>query len=108
MGGGRRADQDGVNIRTLDDLVEGRDLGAGGRGEFLRCGRVRVGDRDEARIRMAGGVAAVNAADAASAQNGDPDHVFPDIFRRLTGKFRIDVPARDANRINILQHQAPR
>ena len=57
---------------------------------------------------LIGGIAAMNAADTAGAQNGDPDHVFPDIFRRLPGKFRIDVPARDANRINILQHQAPR
>ena len=44
MGGGRGADQDGVDVRTLDDIVEGRDLGAGGRGEFLRGGS-RAGRR---------------------------------------------------------------
>ena len=77
MGGRRGADQDGVDVRTLDDLVEGRDLGAGGGGQFLRRGRMRIGDRDEARIRMGGGVAAMNAADAACAQNGDPDHDIP-------------------------------
>ena len=80
MGVGGRADQDGVDVRSLDDLVERRDLGAGRRGERLRRGRVRVGDRDEPRIRVSGGVAAMNPADAAGAQNGDPDHVFPDIF----------------------------
>ena len=61
-------------------VVEGRDFGARGGGEFLRCRCVRIGDRDEARIRMSGGVAAMNAADAASAQNGDPDHASPISF----------------------------
>jgi hypothetical protein len=41
---------------------------------------MRVGHRHEAGIGMIGGVAPVNAADAAGAQNGDPDHLFPISF----------------------------
>jgi hypothetical protein len=57
---------------------------------------MRIGHRHEARIRMIGGVAPMNAADSACSQNGDPDHVSPEILCRLTAKFGIDVPARDA------------
>ena len=101
MGRGGRADQNGVDVGALDDVVEGGNLGARCGGKLLRGGRMRIGDRDEAGIRMGGGVAPVNAADAACPQNSDPDHASPRIFCRLIGKFGIDVPAQAANRINI-------
>jgi hypothetical protein len=44
---------------------------------------MRVGHRHKAGAGMAGGVAPVNAADSAGAQNGDPDHVSPLILCRL-------------------------
>jgi hypothetical protein len=44
---------------------------------------MRIGDRHEAGIGMTGGIAPVNAADSAGAQNGDPDHVSPQILCRL-------------------------
>jgi hypothetical protein len=50
---------------------------------------MRIGHRHEAGIRVAGGVAAVNAADSAGAQNGDPDHVLPEILCRLTASLEL-------------------
>jgi hypothetical protein len=41
---------------------------------------------------MVGGVAPVNAADAAGAQNGDPDHVSPDGCLPSTSKIGIEIP----------------
>ena len=57
----------------------------------LRGRRMRVGDRHEPGFRMVGGVAPVNAADAAGAQNGDPDHVSPRDSVPAQ-KFGIDIP----------------
>jgi hypothetical protein len=52
-------------------------------------GTVRIGDGREPRLRMGGGVAPVNAADAAGSEYGDTDHLAPSPATR----FGIDVPA---------------
>jgi hypothetical protein len=41
---------------------------------------MRIGHRHETGVGMAGGVAPVNAADAACAQNSNPDHLSPISF----------------------------
>jgi hypothetical protein len=63
---------------------------------------MRIGHRHEAGIRMACGVAPVNAPDAARAQNGDPDHVSPEFLCRLTANLELMFQHKLINRINIL------
>jgi hypothetical protein len=80
---GGRADEDGVHVGAFHDFFEGRHLGACCGGKLLRRRGMRVGHRHEAGIGVVGGVAPVNTANAACAQNGDPDHVSPDMLCRL-------------------------
>jgi hypothetical protein len=73
VGVGRRADDEGVDVRRRDNGVDLADFGAGRIGQGARRLRARVGDDRELRPRMRGDVAAVDAPDAACAEKADPE-----------------------------------
>ena len=79
---------DGVDVAVGDDGVDARDLRAGLGGKRSRPRRQRVGDRDELGSGVRRDVAAVNAADAASAEKSHANH------RRLPVFPALDVPRR--------------
>ena len=68
---GRRADDERVDIRRLDDGVDLGDLGPGRLGEAARRLAAGIGHGSEPRARMQGDVAAVDAPDPAGSEDAD-------------------------------------
>ena len=68
MGVGGRADQQRIDVGRGQHLVDAVGSRTGGGGQRLGGGRHRIGDRHQPRAGVEGGIAAMDLADPAGAQ----------------------------------------
>jgi len=86
VGGGDGEVEDDVDFLALEELLRGEDGGDfEGGGLCLGAGGVEIGEGDDFQVREAGGIAEVDRADVAAADEADGGWIFDD-FRMGIGR----------------------